>query len=275
MFEFLVFLAASVPVGAFGYGFSTLAVPLLLFWRSNREVVPLVNFVEVFQNFLLLLGSREEVGRVWGAVWPLLVGLGPGVALGVYVLLFVDVVLLKFFTYLVLVPLVLLQLADFRRPLAGGRWAGFFVGVGAGVLYASTTISGPLLAVLFSNNGLVRGEFRAAMAIVRSAESLAAFIGYVSSGLFAPWVVYAAAVAAPFVVLGLVLGKLIASFLDAVWFRRALLEFDLLLVGWGLSGASAALGASETFSTLLFVLVASLGAIFVFRWAYVDRAARR
>jgi hypothetical protein len=43
-------------------------------------------------------------------------------------------------------------------------------GTALGVLYSVTTISGPPLAILFNNQGLVKTEFRAGLALVRVAE---------------------------------------------------------------------------------------------------------
>ena len=47
-----------------------------------------------------------------------------------------------------------------------------------GVLYSVTTISGPPLALLFNNQGLVKDQFRAGLALVRVAESCLTAIVY-------------------------------------------------------------------------------------------------
>ena len=47
----------------------------------------------------------------------------------------------------VVLPLILLQAAGFRRPVRSERGAGLLFGGGVGILYSVTTISGPPLAV--------------------------------------------------------------------------------------------------------------------------------
>ena len=49
--------------------------------------------------------------------------------------------------------------------------AGAIFGVGVGVLYSVTTISGPPLAIALNNQGFAKREFRAALGFVRLAES--------------------------------------------------------------------------------------------------------
>ena len=59
---------------------------------------------------------------------------------------------LQLWTYVVLLPLILLQAAGYRRADShpNARSACLF-GAGLGVLYSVTTISGPPLAVMLSN----------------------------------------------------------------------------------------------------------------------------
>src|SRR6266542_3452347 len=71
-----------------------------------------------------------------------------------------------------------------RRPIRLGWLIGLPFGRGLGVLYSVTTISGPPLAILFNNQGLVKNEFRAGLALVRAAESSVTAIVYYQLGLF-------------------------------------------------------------------------------------------
>ena len=64
---------------------------------------------------------------------------------------------------MLLLPLILLQAAGVRRPIASERAIGLPFGAGLGLLYSVTTISGPPLALLFNNQGLAKREFRAAL----------------------------------------------------------------------------------------------------------------
>src|ERR1700749_2798227 len=79
-------LFAAFVNGAIGYGFSSLTVPLALVVYTNRILNPAIVLVEVFVNFYVLFINLKGVPTVWKRVFPILVGLLPGIALGGYVL---------------------------------------------------------------------------------------------------------------------------------------------------------------------------------------------
>ena len=91
---------------------------------------------------------------------------------------------LKFGTFVALLPLILFQAAGFRRPIKSERSIGLGFGVGVGVLYSVTTISGPPLAVMLSNQGLTKRDFRAALGFIRLAESSFTAVAYAWAGLY-------------------------------------------------------------------------------------------
>ncbi|WP_245473860.1 hypothetical protein [Bradyrhizobium zhanjiangense] len=80
--------------------------------------------------------------------------------------------------------LILVQAAGWRRPIRQTWWVGLPFGTALGILYSVTTISGPPLAILFNNQGLVKTEFRAGLALVRVTESSVTAIVYYQLGLF-------------------------------------------------------------------------------------------
>src|SRR5206468_7925086 len=92
---------------------------------------------------------------------------------------------IKFVTYTVLLPLILVQAAGIRRPIRSERLIGLPFGAGLGFLYSVTTVSGPPLAILFNNQGLVKLEFRAGLGLIRVAESSLTAVVYYDLGLFA------------------------------------------------------------------------------------------
>ena len=177
-------LLAAFVNGAIGYGFSSLTVPVALVFLTNRILNPAIVLVEVFLNLYVLFINREGVPAVWRRVFPILVGLLPGIAVGAFVLASVQPAWIKFVTYTVILPLILFQAAGWRRPLRSSWLIGLPFGTALGVLYSVTTISGPPLAILFNNQGLLKNEFRAGLALVRVAESSVTAIVYYQLGLF-------------------------------------------------------------------------------------------
>jgi uncharacterized membrane protein YfcA len=230
----IAFFAAFVN-GAIGYGFSSLTVPLALVLFTNRILNPAVVLVEVLINFYVLVINLRGVPAVWRKVFPILVGLLPGIAVGAALLASLQPGWIKFATYVVILPLILLQAAGWRRPVQSSWPVGLPFGAGLGILYSVTTISGPPLAILFNNQGLVKNEFRAGLALVRVVESSVTAVVYYQLGLFIPESQNLLLPIIPGVLLGIPIGAYVIRRLDAETFRRICMSFDAWVVGFGLS----------------------------------------
>lgn len=269
-----VFAVASIPMGAFGYGFSSISTPLLLLLGyTNRQFVAVLNFVELWQNPTVLAINRRELNRrVVAQAVPLSIGIVPGTVLGAYLLKTAPADAIRLATFLVAAPLILAQAAGLRRPI--GRWwpLGPALGFPIGLLYGITTISGPPLALIFNNNGLVKGEFRAAMGIVRTVESAATFASYVALGIFTPGVAALAAAAAPVILASMAAGALATRYVRKEDFRRICMSFDAWIVGYGLSNTVAKLGLVQGSAAYLpFLLVVAADMALLYRYFTVQR----
>jgi len=227
-------LAAFVN-GALGYGFSSLTVPVGLLFFSNRVLNPALVLIEVFINLYVLFINRASIPAVWKRVYPILIGLAPGVAIGSYLLASIHPGWLKFATYALLLPLILIQAAGLRRPLKAEKLVGVPFGAGLGFLYSVTTISGPPLALLFNNQGLVKQDFRAGLALIRVAESVLTAIVYFHLGMFTVQSLGVVSTILPGVLIGIPLGAFLIRRLDPETFRRVCMSFDVWIVGFGLS----------------------------------------
>ena len=228
-------LFAAFVNGALGYGFSSLTVPIALVFYTNRILNPAVVVIEVFVNFYVLFINLSGVPAVWKRVFPILIGMLPGIAVGALALTSLQPGSIKLVTYTIILPLILLQAAGWRRPIQSRWLMGLPFGTALGILYSVTTISGPPLAILFNNQGLVKDEFRAGLALVRVAESSVTAIVYYQLGLFIAESVDLLWVFIPCVVVGIPLGAYLIRRLDAETFRRICMSFDAWVVGFGLS----------------------------------------
>jgi len=232
----ITFLAAFVN-GALGYGFSSLTVPVGLVFFANRVLNPALVLIEVCINLYVLVINWSGLRAVWRRVMPIIVGLLPGVALGSYLLASIHPDWLKLATYCLLLPLILFQAAGVRRPIRAERLVGVPFGAGLGFLYSVTTISGPPLALLFNNQGLVKQEFRAGLALIRVAESCLTAFAYYQLGLFTAEALHVGSWIVPSVLIGIPLGAYVIRRMDAETFRRVCMSFDVWVVGFGLSRA--------------------------------------
>ena len=235
-------LFAATNNGALGYGFSSLTVPVAVLFYANRILNPALVLVEVAVNTYSLFINRRSVPRVWRRMLPILAGLMPGVMVGSFLLSALNSGNIKLLTYVVILPLILLQAAGVRRFVQAERAVGVPLGTGIGVLYSVTTISGPPLALMLNNQGFVREDFRAGLAIIRIAESTLTAIAYAILGLYTLRSGSMLMLIVPSVLVGVPLGVFLVRRVAAETFRRVCMSFDAWVVGFGLSRSLIDLG---------------------------------
>jgi hypothetical protein len=235
------FLAATVN-GALGYGFSSITVPVALGFVTNRVLNPALVLLEVVLNLISLVLNRRALPVVWRRTLPLMVGLLPGILVGSFFLTVVAVTVLKATTYAVLLPLIVLQAGGIRWPIRDERSIGLPFGLGLGLLYSTTTISGPPLALLLNNQGLAQDEFRAAISLIRVAESGMTLVAYLFLGLYVAPTFSIFWLLLPAVALGMPLGRLLLRRVSKELFRRLCMGVDAVLVTVGLGFALQQLG---------------------------------
>jgi uncharacterized protein len=239
---FVVALFASTVNGAIGYGFSSLTVPIALLFFPNKVLAPALVVVELAINSWIVALNRERLAAARKRAIPIAIGLIPGVLTGSYLLTSANPGMLKLWTYIVLLPLILTQAAGWRRPIRAEQAAGVPLGFGVGVLYSTTTISGPPLALMFNNQGVDKHEFRAALGTVRVIETVMTALVYWLLGLFSVRSMRLVAPVAPAVLLGLPLGTYLIRHIPNETFRRVCMSFDAWIVGFGLARTLLELG---------------------------------
>ena len=228
-------LGAATVNGALGYGYSSISVPIALLVIAGRVLNPALVIVEVAINLYALWWNRGAAKRVLGRVVPLAIGLVPGVIGGALLLGHVLPSNAKLVAFSVLLPLILIQASGRRWPVQNERRAAVPLGAGVGVLYGLTTISGPPLALFWNNQGLAKDDFKVALALVRSIESVCALLVYAYLGLLThesggllPWIV-------PGVLIGFPIGHALIRRVGVETFRRVCMSFDAYLVSFGLA----------------------------------------
>lgn len=260
-------LLAAFVNGALGYGFSSITVPIALLFMANRVLNPALVLIEVVLNAYVLWNNRDAFGNTWRRVMPMVIGLVPGIAIGTAIIAQVNPTWLRFYTFAVLLPLILLQAAGYRRPIQSEKTALLGFGGFLGVLYSVTTISGPPLAIMLNNQGLAKRDFRAALGIVRLAESSMTAVAYAYAGLITaqsiqliPWIV-------PSIVIGVPIGAFVIRQVNSETFRRICMSFDAWVVAFGLSRLLQELKLVESnWSYLVLLATAVLDAWLLYRF---------
>ena len=231
----VITLIAGMVNGGLGYGFSSITVPLALLFLSNRILNPALVLIEVALNAYVLAVNRTAISSVWRRIGMIVAALLPGVIAGTLVVSYISSSWLKLWTYMILLPLILFQAAGYRRPIRSERSIGAPFGLGLGLLYSTTTISGPPLAVLLNNQGLSKREFRAALGVIRLAESTFTAVAYLTAGLITTRSLMLIPQILPSVLIGVPIGAFLIRHIRAESFRRLCMSFDAWIVGFGVS----------------------------------------
>jgi uncharacterized membrane protein YfcA len=265
-------LFAATVNGALGYGFSSLTVPVALLFLTNRVLNPALVPIEVVLNAYVLWVNRASIPNVWRRVMPIVIALAPGVIVGTTLVSLLSSDWLKFVTYITLLPLILLQAAGLRRPIQSERAAGFAFGGGLGVLYSVTTISGPPLAVALSNQGLAKQDFRAALGVIRLAESSMTAVAYAYAGLYSASSMALIPQIIPSLAIGVPLGATLIRHIQPETFRRICMSFDAWVVAFGLAGLIRTLGlGGDSVAYLEFISVVAFDLWLLYRFFFVRR----
>jgi uncharacterized membrane protein YfcA len=265
LLAFTSFGAATVN-GALGYGYSSISVPVALLVTVGRVLNPALVIVEVAINLYALYWNRAAARTMIRRVIPIAIGLVPGVIGGALLLGHIAPGRVKVAAYALLLPLILLQASGRRWPIRKEKTAAVPFGGAVGVLYGLTTISGPPLALFWNNQGLDKQQFKIAVALVRSIESVCALLAYAYLGIITkdstsllPWIV-------PGVLIGFPLGHALIEKVGVTTFRRVCISFDAYLVAFGLARVLSDFGVVPEVAYLLMVGTAIIDAPML--WAF-------
>lgn len=236
IFLALLSLAASFVNGGMGYGYSSLSVPLAILVIANRIINPVYVLVEACMNTVMLgFAGKKNIKTTFRRVIPIVLPIVPGVIIGSYLLSLVAPLWVKLVVYAALLPLILLQVYGFKKPIKKESAAGVPLGMGIGLLYSITTISGPPIALFWNNQGMAKNEFKAAVAQVRIAESYLTCISYAILGLFTATTFQLFTVTALPVLLGIPLGMIVVAKVASETFSRSTMAFNAGVVSFGLA----------------------------------------
>ena len=268
-------LGAATVNGALGYGYSSITVPLALLVTTGRLLNPALVVIEVVVNLYALFIQRKRVHRIAGRVKPLAIGLIPGVIGGAMLLGVIAPGHARVGAYSVLLPLIMLQAWGKKFPIRNERLASIPFGLGVGTLYGLTTISGPPLALFWNNQNVPKDDFKTALALVRSIESVCALLAYIYLGLFTretamviPWL-------APGVLIGFPFGHWLVRHVTIETFRRVCISFDAYLIAFGLARSLTLLGVLPIFAYQTFTVTELLDAGLLWKWFHLPLDLRR
>ncbi|HEY3079569.1 MAG TPA: sulfite exporter TauE/SafE family protein [Chloroflexota bacterium] len=227
----LVVLAGAIVLGATGFGFGLLSLPLLsLLYDPHEAVVMSLLFAFVILLIMLLRAEERRCIR-YSLVLPLFGFSLVGLPLGVYVLTSVNTQQLRIMVSVLVLAFSLINLVGISRPLQRSVPVLALVGFVSGFLSTSTSLSGAPVALFAAGAQMPKSDFRASMAAY----------GFLSIGL------------------SLVL-LAIAGAVSTETLRLSATLLPILLLGYWLGASVFRRLSSPGFNRLVLVVIAGTGA---------------
>ncbi len=218
------YMFAATAKGVTGLGFSTTCLPILAFVIGLKDALSLVIIPSVCSNLVVM----RQVGRFGETIqrfWPMLLTLLPGLALGLWILSWIDGIQAGAILGGILLFWCVFSLAkpDLRLPIGWERAlapiSGFITGTVNGVTGSQVIPVVPFLMTLH----LDRNLFIQAINCSFTLSSLVMAIGLGQLGLFSREDFVISALGTGFVFIGLRIGSAIRHRLSENFFRSAVL----------------------------------------------------
>ena len=226
LFSLVIFLAAFTQALT-GFGFALVSVPILVNFVSPKISVPIIMvlIVPVMITILIDLWKYVQLKRIW-----LLMLMGfTGMPFGTYLLIYLDVQLLKIIIGITIVLFGIALLLGYRQRFKNEQIVSIPIGFLSGILGGSTSMSGPPVILFFSNQGDEKNVFRANLVTYLLFLHLSIIPAYVISGLVTMDIVQTAFLLLPALIIGAFLGVKFAAKINENIFKKVVLIIIVII----------------------------------------------
>lgn len=209
MLTSLGLLMASLIKGITGFGFSLIALPILLYSYPIKTVIPVLTIGNLLSSALIILQKRGFKSirnlkvrlSIWGAV---------GTVLGTLILKQISGNTLTLVIAGLFFGLSILYLTGIQIPVRRVQRASIKTGFISGLLAGSISLSGPPLTLFLNAIKVNKAEFRYLFAWFSVVTGFIALIAFALAGIITPDVFSISALVFPILLLGSWFGKRIA-----------------------------------------------------------------
>ncbi|MCM3112220.1 sulfite exporter TauE/SafE family protein [Lederbergia lenta] len=219
MFDYILFaiiiLISSILQTSTGFGFSIMATPFLLLLFSPADAVQINLILSLFISTALIAKIKKDVDRE--ILKRFITGSFLGVLIGVWILLTINLSLLKIGVSLLILLLTVLLILNFRIRQTYKR--DLVVGGFSGALTASIGMPGPPLLLYFSGTEAKKEKLRATtLAFYLYIYSVSLLLQVILVGTTTKaWI--ASGIGLPLVVIGLFIGQILFRYINQRTFR--------------------------------------------------------
>lgn len=225
-----VIFISCLMMGMTSFGFAMIAVPLLSLFVPLQTVVPVLILYSLVLNIILLLPlyKYRELTNMGYLIWAGIIG----TPLGTLLLLLLDEKILKIAIGLVIIAFAWSIYTNHTITIKNEKLGNLTAGLLSGLLNGSTSMSGPPIILLYSNNGVDKQVFRANLAVYFLILTIVAIPSMYFNGLLTPEVIHFSAAAYPALItggIGILMGNKIGNKINHAAFHKLSLILVIIM----------------------------------------------
>lgn len=220
-FSMLIIFSAAFIQGAVGFGFSLVAVPLLAIFLPLKEIVPMMVLFSLALNIIVWIKLKGHVDKRKIMVL-ILLGL-VFIPVGILTLKFVKESYIQISVGLLVIVASLAMMKQYKIHFKNPYVAYALTGILSGVLNGATSLSGPPVILMLSNDGVDKMSFRKTLATYFMALNLFSLPMFFLGGMVTKPLLIKSLFIFPSVLIGVLLGILFGNKLNEKIFRKVTL----------------------------------------------------
>ncbi len=222
----VVFLGGSIQ-GVTGFGFSLIAVPLLVTAVPPHIIIPSMLLLSMLINGLILIESRECLDIK--SIVPIIGSGVIGLPVGTVMLRYMNPSSLRILIGILVCGLSTMMILGLRYRTAHKTLAAALAGFVSGALNSSITMSGPPVILFWQNESIAKETFRRTLSLYFLILNLVTIPFYMHAGLLTRHVMFFCLSQAFVVLAGVLVGISISRRIDVIRFNR--LTLVLIWIG--------------------------------------------
>ena len=184
---FVVFIA-SIIRGFNGFGFSATCISGFSFILPAIEIVPIILILEVFISIFMIPYIWNKID--WNFVFKLLIGIGIGSPVGLYLLKYLSPETTHLYVCLIIIFFSLLLMQGYTNKNINNNQSKIFTGIISGALNGLTTLGGMPVALFLLVTSIQPAVIRGSLAALFFVTDVYAFILSFFGGIVDMTVIY-------------------------------------------------------------------------------------
>jgi len=184
---FVVFIA-SIIRGFNGFGFSATCISGFSFILPAIEIVPIILILEVFISIFMIPYIWNKID--WNFVFKLLIGIGIGSPVGLYLLKYLSPETTHLYVCLIIIFFSLLLMQGYTSKNINNNQSKIFTGIISGALNGLTTLGGMPVALFLLVTSIQPAVIRGSLAALFFVTDVYAFILSFFGGIVDMTVIY-------------------------------------------------------------------------------------